>query len=97
MATKKTSKNPRYILVNYEHISGEYELLAHTVLKVKDNDPDDTVNEYFIDFYGGNAGDHEEDSAYYYYNGGEIGVKVNGIKDISEDEYKTLKSLGLAH
>jgi hypothetical protein len=86
----------KYVLVRFNYIFGEHEPNAHTVIEVKNNDPERTIKEYFENFYG-EENLNEADNGTYLYFGGKFGLKINGIIFLNTDEYNTLKKLGLAY
>jgi len=78
----------RYYVYNIEERNGEYEYNHKGVVQLGENDdPDEWLEDYTSDFYGG-GGDKEED--YYWFNG-EIICWAGMMREISKDEFDVVK------
>jgi hypothetical protein len=86
----------KYVLVRFNYIFGEHESNVHTVLEVKNNDPERTIKERFGNFYDEETYNKTNNGKYLYCNG-EFGFNVNGWEVLTPSEYKVLKRLGLAY
>lgn len=92
-----SSGKMRYYLVKFVCVVAEYEFLSHTVLTLKPREKIETqIHKYFCDFYGDESlTEANRTTGSYLYNAGEVGVKVKGASEISEEQAIMLEGLGL--
>jgi len=78
----------RYWYLDIKIINGEYEFHSRSTQKTKAKEEFDAES-YVANFYGFEEGKNE-DSGYYEFNCGNIACKVNGLQEITKEEYRVL-------
>lgn len=83
-------KNSKYIMLNLRERNGEYEYTHKSVHSLKDGrklTAERFAKNYAKEFYGGNA---DYDDGGYFFNDGEVYVRINSWKFISEEHFNVL-------
>ena len=88
------SKPRKKILVNFTCITGEYEFDKHKVIEVNKQTEEDSVHDYFKNFYDCPSGTEGKTERYFFDNGC-VAINIDGWSDISEEDAKVLSRLGL--
>jgi hypothetical protein len=82
----------RYYVYSIDERNGEYEYThKHVVQLGEDDNPDEWLEDYTSDFYGGGDGEKDEDCDDGYWFNGEILCWAGGMTEISKDEFDVVK------
>jgi hypothetical protein len=78
----------KYIFIDLKVVNGEYEYSCKSVHVTKAANISFVAEKHAGTFYGGRVS--RSDTSWYFY-GGEVAVQVANVKEISEQQYQTLK------
>jgi hypothetical protein len=82
----------KYYLVKLKTRSGEYEFETDYLIEREDNlDIDKEADEIAATWYGGRRGEKYPENKGYYFNGGEIYVEVESVRELNYPVYTILK------
>ena len=90
--------NRRHFLLTYTNVNGEREFDGHSVLSISAHASiKKAVHDHFLDFWGDDSSDKEDDvvGTYYTYWGSELAVRNIGWMKITDEQATTLSALGL--
>jgi hypothetical protein len=86
---------PRYFLVNYTNVVGEYEFSSKMIIVLAPKQKiGAAVHKYFMGYYGTKPTEVNKTN-YYLYNSGEVGVKRIGWRDIPKEDALVLQRYGI--